>query len=58
VLAGDIFRGTPLRARLLAFRAVYYLGCLLDARRTFAAWRRRQRVARGSYLERERGADA
>jgi hypothetical protein len=43
ILAGDIFRGTPLKSRVLAFKAVYYLKNLLNARRTFAAWKKRRR---------------
>jgi flavin-dependent dehydrogenase len=52
VLAGDIFRGTPIGARIAAFKAVYYLGCLLDWRRTWRAWLRRRRIVRDVYLER------
>jgi 2-polyprenyl-6-methoxyphenol hydroxylase-like FAD-dependent oxidoreductase len=43
ILAGDIFRGTPLTSRVLAFKAVYYLKNLFNARRTFAAWKKRRR---------------
>lgn len=41
VLAGDLFRGTPIRRGLLGFRALYYLASLGNLRRTVAAWRRR-----------------
>ena len=41
VLAGDLFRGTPIRRGLLAFRSLYYLTSLADVRRSLAAWRRR-----------------
>jgi flavin-dependent dehydrogenase len=40
VLAGDLFRGTPIRRGLLLFRAIYYLTSLADLRRSLAAWRR------------------
>ena len=46
ILAGDIFRGTPLRSRVLAFKVVYYLKSLFNFRRTLAAWRNRRRVIR------------
>jgi flavin-dependent dehydrogenase len=45
VLAGDVFRGTPLRLRLFAFKLLYYLGNLLNPRRSWAAWlKRRQSI--------------
>ena len=40
VLAGDLFRGTPIRRGLWLFRAIYYLVSLGDIRRSLAAWRR------------------
>jgi 2-polyprenyl-6-methoxyphenol hydroxylase-like FAD-dependent oxidoreductase len=43
ILAGDIFRGTPLGSRVLAFKAVYYLKNLFNPKRTLAAWKRRRR---------------
>jgi flavin-dependent dehydrogenase len=52
VLAGDIFRGTPIGSRVLAFKAVYYLGCMLDWRRSVRAWLRRRRIIRDAYVER------
>ncbi len=51
VLAGDIFRGTPIGTRLLAFKAVYYMTGLQYLGRTVAAWRRRRRVARETLDE-------
>jgi hypothetical protein len=44
VLAGDIFRGTPIRLRLLGFKIIYYLHNLFDIRRTVSAWKRRKRI--------------
>jgi len=41
VLAGDVFRGTPIRGGLARFRAIYYLFSLIHLRRSIAAWRRR-----------------
>jgi flavin-dependent dehydrogenase len=44
VLAGDIFRGTPIGGRLLVFKAIYWLSCALEPRRTLTAWLRRRRI--------------
>ncbi|HSJ95632.1 MAG TPA: tryptophan 7-halogenase, partial [Myxococcota bacterium] len=41
VLAGDLFRGTPIGRGLLLFRLAYYAGSIANLRRTLAAWRRR-----------------
>jgi len=41
VLAGDLFRGTPIRKGLFFFRIVYYAFSLAHLRRSLAAWRRR-----------------
>jgi 2-polyprenyl-6-methoxyphenol hydroxylase-like FAD-dependent oxidoreductase len=43
VLAGDIFRNTPWRARLVAFQAIYYIKSLFMLRQSVAAWFRRRR---------------
>jgi hypothetical protein len=43
LLAGDLFRGTPIRWSLRAFKAVYYLTSLLCLRETLAARRRQRR---------------
>jgi flavin-dependent dehydrogenase len=43
VLAGDIYRRTPWRARMLFFRAIYYLKSLRLLRQSIAAWFRRRR---------------
>jgi flavin-dependent dehydrogenase len=50
ILAGDVFRGTPLRSRVLAFKAVYYVMNVLNPRRTLAAWKRRRDVIRDVAL--------
>jgi flavin-dependent dehydrogenase len=41
VLAGDLFRGTPIGRGLMFFRVIYYLTSFTDLKRTLAAWRRR-----------------
>jgi len=46
VLAGDVFRKSPIGLRILAFKIVYYLNNLMQPRRGFAAWRRRKRIIR------------
>jgi len=46
LLAGDLFRGTPIRPSLTAFKAVYYVTSLLSARTSLAAWRERRRAVR------------
>jgi flavin-dependent dehydrogenase len=42
VLAGDIFRKTPIRLPLFAFKVVYYTISLLNLRRTITAWKARK----------------
>ncbi len=44
VLAGDIFRGTPIGLRLIGFKIVYYLGNLLNIRKSISAWKRRRKI--------------
>lgn len=41
LLAGDLFRGTPVTRGIMGFRTLYYLVSLADIRRSVAAWRRR-----------------
>jgi flavin-dependent dehydrogenase len=43
LLAGDLFRDTPLKFRLLVFRAIYYLMTLSRPKESLAAYRRRRR---------------
>jgi hypothetical protein len=43
LLAGDVFRGSSVRARLVVFKAIYYISSALTPRRTFEAWRRQRR---------------
>ena len=46
VLAGDVFRNSPIGARILAFKLVYYLNNLVKPLRGFSAWRRRKHIIR------------
>ena len=43
VLAGDIFRGTPIHGRLMIFRCIYYITSLMNVKRNWTAWRRRKK---------------
>jgi flavin-dependent dehydrogenase len=43
LLAGDLFRETPLKFRLLVFRVIYYLTTLLMPKASLAAHRRRRK---------------
>ena len=43
LLAGDVFRGGPVRPRLYLFRVIYYLNFLADLPASFRAWRQRER---------------
>jgi flavin-dependent dehydrogenase len=42
LLAGDVFRRSTVRARLLVFKLIYYVSSSLTPRRTFQAWRRQR----------------
>jgi flavin-dependent dehydrogenase len=44
VLAGDVFRGTPVGLRLLAFKFFYYLHSLSTFRASLMAWKHRRRA--------------
>lgn len=46
VLAGDIFRGTPIGGRLLVFKTLYYLKSLVSLRVSLTAWRKRKSAIR------------
>jgi flavin-dependent dehydrogenase len=46
LLAGDLFRSTPIYRSLAAFKVVYYLTCLCSPLRTLRAWRRRKQAIR------------
>ncbi len=42
LLAGDVFRGSPVRPRLYLFRVIYYLNFLVDLPVALRAWRKRR----------------
>ncbi len=46
LLAGDLYRGTPIWRSLRILKALYYLVSLRNARRTFDAWKMRRRNVR------------
>jgi flavin-dependent dehydrogenase len=46
VLAGDVFRDTPFRGRLLVFKTIYYLKSAFDFRVSLNAWKRRRQSIR------------
>lgn len=48
VLAGDVFRRTPVRTRLVAFKAIYYLTSLTMLKSSVRAWKQRRRNVRDS----------
>jgi 2-polyprenyl-6-methoxyphenol hydroxylase-like FAD-dependent oxidoreductase len=48
VLAGDIFRGTPFRMRLIFFKALYYFYSVANLKQSLLAWRNRRRAIRDS----------
>jgi hypothetical protein len=46
LLAGDLFRGTPIHWSLRGLKGTYYLVSLLNPLRTLRAWRRRKQAIR------------
>jgi flavin-dependent dehydrogenase len=46
LLAGDIFGSTPIWPSLRAFKIIYYVSALVDARNSLRAWRARRRMLR------------
>ncbi len=51
VLAGDVFRNTPVRGRLLIFKIIYALKSLSTLRVSVAAWKKRKRAIRDLGVE-------
>ncbi len=51
LLAGDIFRGTPLGSRLLAFKALYYVKAASTLAASFGDWRKRRRAVHEAGME-------
>lgn len=43
LLAGDVFRRSSVRTRLLLFKLIYYVSSVLTPRRTYNAWRQQRR---------------
>jgi 2-polyprenyl-6-methoxyphenol hydroxylase-like FAD-dependent oxidoreductase len=43
LLAGDVFRLSTVRPRLLIFKLIYYISSVLTPRRTYKAWRQARR---------------
>lgn len=46
LLAGDVFRPSPIRSRLRIFKAIYYMNAALDLKANVRAWLRRRRNVR------------
>jgi len=46
LLAGDIYGSTPIWRSIAVLKGAYYLLSFVNARRTFAAWRRRRNSIR------------
>ncbi len=46
LLAGDIFRSTPLKLRLFVFKAVYYFNNLINLKQSLTAWKKRKHAIR------------
>lgn len=51
ILAGDIYRGTPIGMRIRLFKLIYHLHNLANFKRSIAAWRRRRRIVSEIYNE-------
>jgi flavin-dependent dehydrogenase len=56
LLAGDLFRGTPIHWSLRAFKAFYYFLNLLHPHRTLVAWRHRRLTLRERLAESPSGS--
>jgi flavin-dependent dehydrogenase len=51
LLAGDVFRRSPLHARLVVFKVIYFLSSLRTLKASFLAWRKRRHGAQASASE-------
>lgn len=51
LLAGDLYRGTPIYGSLRAFKVLYYVTSVIYLRDCIAAWRRRRRMIAGEARE-------
>ena len=52
LLAGDLYRGTPIYGSIFAFKAVYYVTSLLGFRQSLRAWRDARATLRASSSDR------
>jgi flavin-dependent dehydrogenase len=52
LLAGDLYRGTPILPSLLAFKTLYYVTCALNPVQSFRAWRATRNSLRALKPER------
>jgi hypothetical protein len=43
LLAGDVFRRSSVRTRLLVFKLIYYISTILTPRRSYMAWQQQRR---------------
>ena len=57
MLAGDVFRKTPVRWPMLLFRVIYYVTAVANYRASLEQWRRRRRNVRTSFNEGPTPAD-
>jgi flavin-dependent dehydrogenase len=44
LLSADLYRGTPIRRSLFAFKVIYYVASLINWRESWASWRQRRRA--------------
>jgi len=51
VLAGDLYRGTPIRPRLFLFKIIYYLESIAMLKMSFKAWQRRKHSIKDAVSE-------
>jgi flavin-dependent dehydrogenase len=51
LLAGDIFRDTPIKGRLLAFKALYYMKAASMIAASIRNWRQRRRATRDAGVD-------
>jgi hypothetical protein len=51
VLAGDVYRDTPIGVRVMIFKAIYYVSSVLHLKRSVGAWMRRRRAVRQALAD-------
>jgi len=51
LLAGDVFRSRAVHARLLLFKAIYYVIGVRHLRSSLSAWRQRKRNVNEAYSD-------